>query len=283
MQNNLLRLQSNTPAPFDVMDSGQLAYSLIKFTKNSSKCVRIRRSNDDSETDIGYKSDMIDEQSIIGFCGTGTGYVTTFYEQSGSGYDLLQDNYDYQPIIYDNGIITSYGLPAIDFSGNKFFNETVTTLKIGMFNIICEVPPDTGGYTVIGSLHGLVGNPSFIAFNNVAGALPDEKFSYYDGITAPDINGALYTNGALIDNERKSISVGAKNGGAYIRYNGVTQNILSGTGTTENPDLKITIGKRAGLSQYYNKKLQQIVFFSVNAPVNRTWFEAQMIKKWSLS
>ena len=283
MQNDLLRLQNNTPAPFDVMSNGQLAYSLIKFTRNSLKCIRIRRSSDDSETDIGFKLGMIDEQSIIDFCGTGTGYVTTFYEQSGSGYNLLQDTHAYQPIIYDNGIITSDGLPAIDFSGNRFFNETVTTFKIGMVNIVCEIPPNEDGYEVLGSLHGVVDASSSIVFYNSTSGLPDETFGYYDGYTSPNSAGVLYTNGAITENERLSISFGALNTGRFISFNGVSQTLISGTGTTENPDLKITIGKRAGLSKYYNKKLQQIVFFSVNDPINRNWFETQMVKRWNLS
>jgi len=68
-------------------------------------CLRVRRSSDNAETDIGFSGEDIDVTSMNAFGGSNRLYVTTWYDQTGNGYNAVQTSTGLQPIIYDNGIV----------------------------------------------------------------------------------------------------------------------------------------------------------------------------------
>jgi len=67
----------------------------------------VRRLSDNAEQDIGFSGDppTLDETALLNFVGSGSGRVTTWYEQSGSGSDLTQNTEARQPTIVDSGSI----------------------------------------------------------------------------------------------------------------------------------------------------------------------------------
>lgn len=84
---------STADAPLDTvgLTGAFAAYSLRKLrSAYSGNCVRIRRSNDNAEADIGFSSGWIDKTAVDTHCTTNDGYVVTWYDQSGNGYNLTQ-------------------------------------------------------------------------------------------------------------------------------------------------------------------------------------------------
>lgn len=75
------------------------AYSLRKLrSAYSGSAVRVRRSSDSTEQDIGFASDgEFDSAAFSAFVGGGTGYVKTWYDQSGNGRDATQTTAGRQP------------------------------------------------------------------------------------------------------------------------------------------------------------------------------------------
>lgn len=78
-------------------------------------CVRVRRSSDNTEQDIGFSVDWLDESAIAAFCGASVGHVVTWYDQAGSA-NLTQVTTGAQPRIYDGSAVYKIGTrPAINF------------------------------------------------------------------------------------------------------------------------------------------------------------------------
>jgi hypothetical protein len=93
-------------------------FSLRKLNPDyTGDCIEIRRASDNTTTNIGFVNDVVDEAAINSFCSGTTGYVRTWYDQSGFGYDFEQTTNIHQPYIYQSGSIeTLDGFPCIYFN-----------------------------------------------------------------------------------------------------------------------------------------------------------------------
>jgi hypothetical protein len=82
------------------------AYSLRKLDKDyTGSAIRVRRSNDNSEQNIGFVGNDLDTASLKTFVGANSGFVTTWYDQSGSGRNATQTTASRQPRIVASGTI----------------------------------------------------------------------------------------------------------------------------------------------------------------------------------
>jgi hypothetical protein len=89
------------------------AYSTRQLSKFSTKCMRVRRSSDDAEADIGFSGGLLDETAIATHCGASLGYVDTWYDQSGNARNAIQATLADQPQIYDGSVVLKEnGKPA---------------------------------------------------------------------------------------------------------------------------------------------------------------------------
>ena len=102
------------------------AYSMRKLISTyAGDCLRVRRSSDDTELDIGFGADgWIDEAALLAFCAATDGYVVTWYNQSsrGSQSDVTNSTATLQPLIVSSGAIqaaTPNGKPTIFFNADK--------------------------------------------------------------------------------------------------------------------------------------------------------------------
>ena len=87
----------------------------------SGPCMRVRRSSDSAEQDIGFDgSDNLDEASLLSFTGSNDAFVIRLYDQTpgSSGKDFIQTNTSRQPQIVVSGVIQRIGVsPAMLFAG----------------------------------------------------------------------------------------------------------------------------------------------------------------------
>ena len=103
------------------------AFSLRKLNSTyTGPAVRVRRSSDNAETDIGFLSDgYFDLQTLQTFIGSGSAYVKIWYNQNGNGIHAIQNTTTAQPRIALNGVIglsPRSNVPAIYFDGNHFLD-----------------------------------------------------------------------------------------------------------------------------------------------------------------
>jgi hypothetical protein len=83
----------------------------------SGACIRVRRSSDNAESDIGFNGIDLDTAALLSFVGAGDGLVTTWYSQSGF-FNLTQTSSASQPAIVLGGVLqTLNGKPCIKFDG----------------------------------------------------------------------------------------------------------------------------------------------------------------------
>jgi hypothetical protein len=143
--------------------------------------IRVRRSSDNAEQDIGYDGDgLLDTTALTTFTGAGNGFIVTEYDQSGNGHDAGQSTAAAQPQIVSSGSVltTINGRPSPNYDGTDDFLVTATsaddifdrtngclfgiarfeTVDGGTFTDPWQCPAIAGGYTggnwAFGAQHG---------------------------------------------------------------------------------------------------------------------------------
>ena len=109
------------PLLLDLYPNAAVAYSVRKLrTAYSGAALRVRRSSDNAESDIGFVSNQLDTASLLSFVGAGNGFVTTWYDQSGNGNNATQTVAANQPRIVNAGTLeTISGKTSIQFDGSN--------------------------------------------------------------------------------------------------------------------------------------------------------------------
>jgi hypothetical protein len=114
----------------DTYTGAAVAYSLRKLrTDYSGNAIRVRRSSDNAEQNIGFSGNDLDTASLLTFCGAGNGFVTTWYDQSGNANNAIQATAFNQPQIVSSGaMITTNGKNSILFNSTKLMllNSSIT-------------------------------------------------------------------------------------------------------------------------------------------------------------
>jgi len=90
----------------DIYGSAAAAYSVRKLrTAYTGNAIRVRRSSDNTEQDIGFSANALDTTSLTSFCSGTNGYVVTWYDQSGNGRNVIQSTATAQPQIVSAGSV----------------------------------------------------------------------------------------------------------------------------------------------------------------------------------
>ena len=85
--------------------NGQASYSVRKLDGWGGSALRVRRSNDNAEQDIGFVGVDLDTATLKTFVGANSAFVTTWFDQSGSGEDAIQSTAANQPRIVNAGVV----------------------------------------------------------------------------------------------------------------------------------------------------------------------------------
>lgn len=113
---NTVNVTYDAPALLlDTYSDSVVAIALIKLSSTyTGDCIRVRRDSDNAESDIGFDGNLMDTTTLTSFVGMGSGYVVTWYDQSGIGNDMTQVDTSKQPLIVDTGVIqTDNGMPTM--------------------------------------------------------------------------------------------------------------------------------------------------------------------------
>lgn len=99
------------------------AISLKKIVSTATVAIRVRRSSDNAEQDIGFIGDALDTSALASFVGSGSGYVVTAYDQTGNGHNWTQATASKQPRIVNAG--TYGGIMSFDGSDDSMAASSV--------------------------------------------------------------------------------------------------------------------------------------------------------------
>ena len=92
-------------------------WGLRRLHPDAVNAVRVRRSSDNTETDIGFSGDHLDTSALTTFVGAGNGFIKTWYDQSGNGRDLTQTTTANQAKVVNAGavVVNAGGRPTATF------------------------------------------------------------------------------------------------------------------------------------------------------------------------
>lgn len=111
------------PPPLDTVTGSAAAYSTrLLRTAYAGSAIRVRRSSDNVEADIGFTSGNLNTAALLAHCGANSGFVVTWYDQSGNSRNLTQSTTADQPRIvnagvYDNGVNFNASTLSMSVSG----------------------------------------------------------------------------------------------------------------------------------------------------------------------
>lgn len=129
---SLLLLGVSRPEFVGVIDAvgidAQVAYSTRKLrAAYTGSAIRVRRSSDNTELDIGFSNNELDTAALLAHCGAGNGFIVTWYDQSGNSRDVTQATAGNQPQIVSSGSVLTLGSkPTAQFDGGDWVNANLS-------------------------------------------------------------------------------------------------------------------------------------------------------------
>lgn len=228
------------------------AYSLrLLRTAYSGSCIRVRRSSDNAEQDIGFSGGVLDTSSLLSFVGVGSGFITTWYDQQGSN-NFTQTTLNNQPRIVLNGILeTENTKPAIRFI------DGVKELKLASLSI--------GNSWVFG----------VTKMDNIGGSLWLSEYQNLDYLLygrsdqptsmASSISNTNYVNGVL-----KNLVYRAE---TFNELNGFQKLITISANMSAFSNLEL--GRNASVIPSYNAN-QELIIYNSDQSANRTAIETNI-------
>ena len=141
------------------------AWSVRKLRSGySGSCMRVKRSSDNTEQDIGFEADGdLDVGAITTFCGAGNGYVVTLYDQSGNGYNLTVATSNWAICLSgtiltaDNTKPTLANLSNIPLTASISMSNVFGSSVFYHYGVASILDPPTGG-----QLYGIDGSPGYV-------------------------------------------------------------------------------------------------------------------------
>jgi len=251
----------------DAYGGAHAAYSLRKLNSDyTGAAIRVRRSNDSEELDIGFDSDgNLDIAACDAFFNGSNLTVKKWYDQSGNGNDVTQSTNSAQPLLYNtSGLIPLDGRPALRFVGNDALPFDSTGLDIGNMSsfAVFKLSNTTGIQRAI----QLSGSPNRWYAPVIAGG--NFQYSY----AAANITPAANTN-----NNLHTLIAGATQGDAEAFLNGTS----AGTTTLSSGiSASGTIGGSG--SDYLNGFIQEVVVYSSDQSERRLGIERNITNHYDL-
>lgn len=134
-----VRATTSTTAtvPFGIVDvysGAAAAYSVRKLRgAYTGAAIRVRRSNDNAEQDIGFTIlGDLDESALSTFVGVNSGFITTWYDQSGNSKNAIQTIAASQPRIVNSGVIEKENnVPIVRLLGANRMSTTSPVFSTG--------------------------------------------------------------------------------------------------------------------------------------------------------
>ena len=252
------------PLLLDVYTNAAVAYSLRKLRKAyNGSAIRVRRSSDNTEQDIGFTgSNVLDTSALTTFCGSGNGFVTTWYDQSLNGINATQTTAVSQPQIISSGsVLTLNQNAAINFNGSNFYrssNGVLNTPIIDAFTLFSEEQLTSG--QVVFALPQATTHTS-----------PFARLWLFLSTTETQVrqNGVSYAGAALTASTQYLFNVNNKNAIVYRNEN----IYISGKPTddiTYPNSVPFMIGANANNGEGFIGKFQEIIIYSTNQTSNRS-------------
>ena len=258
---NTISVTTSAPSLLlDLYPSAAAAYSVrLLRTAYTGSAIRVRRSSDNTEQDIGFSGGNLDSSALTTFCSGTNGFVTTWYDQSGNGRNGVQSTAANQPQIVSSGsVLNVNSKPSLQFDGsNDILNLTLFTVSnYSHFSIMTKVSTGTTGT----SLGNDTGQSIAVASDN----------NWYENSSGTFLQG-IYAN-----NTNQNLFSVIKSGNTISDF-AFTQNAttLTGFSGTAFSTMNIEhIGSRGNF--FFTENLQEIVLYNSAQTSNATGIKSDI-------
>jgi hypothetical protein len=280
----------------DQYSGSSAGYSLRKIrTAYSGSAIRVRRSNDNTEQDIGFTSaGDLDTASLKTFVGANSGFVTTWYDQSTNARNATQTTAANQPRIINAGTVErENGKPSIRLDGTNdglIISTAISLTSHSIFDVKSTTNTITSSTTAIFLYSGEFAfsasyDETIYGYGSVTANLTNERQFFIT--SSPSINPSIAT--VLGYGQTSNNISGQKLNSVF--YNGnttfnfyennslITLSTSVGGGFTSarNPkDIKCIGYRFSNSTGFFNGKLQEIIIYGSDQSSNRTGIETNI-------
>ena len=244
-----------------------VCYSVRRIVdKYSGYCLQVRRSSDNTTQNIGFTTNGdLDTTALKSFVGSGNGYVTIWYDQSGNGRNATQATTSQQPAIVLSGVVQRANTqPAVVFDG---VSQTMASAAFGLINqgftrnsVIKVITSQVN----VHFLNSTLGSPNTALYTDGTNA---SIVGMYAGANYPATGYQNVTAGSLyIDSEQFN------NSSSYLYQNGTPSAVFNAGTQGVNG---IQIASYTGSSRFANIAVSEITLFnSLLSTTDRQTLEA---------
>ena len=252
----------------DTYSGAAAAYSLRRLrTAYTGDAVRVRRSNDNAEADIGFSNNELDTTALAAHCGSNDGFVVTWYDQASTN-DATQSTTANQPKIYDGttGVVTENGKPAMLSDGTNAHLDDGTPITNQNVSFIAVATPSQAS-----DLGGLIGAQSNY---NLGFELSQVGSVLRFAVKTSDLDVSI--------SEDVQISI-------FANYDGSTQGLsVNGTNSTQASSQSFSVSDTVRLmsrglgTARWTGSLQEVVLYDTEQSSNRTGIESNINTFYSI-
>lgn len=210
----------------------------------SGSCIRIRRSSDNAEQDIGFVGNALDTAAISSFIGGGSGFIVRWYDQTTNLNHLLQTTAASQP---------TYGSSLMTFDGVNDHMLFTTAIS------------QTNGYCIFTNLQAndTALTKGVVSGNNVNGALYI-RIGTTEGYVITRQGQAILATGATTGRTAKTVTRWrAFNAGCSIHVNGVSDVSNATNAALTQPLLMIGNAATVG-ADWFGGNMQEMLIYAAD-------------------
>jgi hypothetical protein len=246
------------------------AYSLRKLSSSYvGSAIRVRRSSDNTTQDIGFAvNGDLDTDFLTSFVGSGNGFVTVWYDQSGNNINAVQNTLLNQPKIVTSGVIErANGLASIIFSGSQFLVVTSTAFNNDLTGCLVHKASSlntrSGGSGSWYNMNGIFGSEQPGGTRDFAFGIYNNKFTAGNGPSDNSVGGNTVVN----DNSMRqnSWTRNKATGQITLYSNGASDGNANLNTGTSSAVTSVAIGANqtfSGGQVFYNGNISELVLFS---------------------
>jgi hypothetical protein len=278
------------PLLLDLYPNAAVAFSLRKLrTAYSGSAIRVRRSSDNTEQDIGFISNNLDTASLLTFCGAGNGFVTTWYDQSTNGNNATQATAGNQPRIVNGGVVETVngknGIRWLTSPNNVMLcNTSIQELHNGsnslVISLVTSTTSSTSAQAIIATCQNLSSNRGYHLrmFTN-PGNINSTIRNGTSTLVSNNITTNIYPNNnqyLIIDKiDSSNITLADR---SILNINGssdINNNSENGTPSTSNSTRTLMIGALLN-DTFFRGVMQEIIIYPTDQSSNRTAIETNI-------
>lgn len=259
------------------------AYSLrLLRSAYTGSAIRVRRAvGSPSEKDIGFVNNELDVADLESFCSGTDGFVVTWYDQSGNGYNATQTTASSQPKIVSSGsTILDNGKPCIQFDGSDDYMQTSSVAEYSNQLEISIITVNKHTSTSSNMVYSASNNGmTFGTFDDMIFYLTDRYYFINRNISGSQQNISIIDSNNKQVNEFASI-VNSTTASLSINGNVTTNSTLDIATPTSNNN--VFIGTRSGGIGRMIGNIQEVILYPSDQSSNRSGIETNINNHYNI-